>query len=1081
MSTRILKWLPLCACLTLLLILGVTLTAVATEAGEIITVCPLPGVGCDYNAIQEAIDNASPGDTIRVAQGTYTENLTIDKPLTLEGGYESGGWTRDVALHETTIDGSHSRTVWGDWDGNQVLRPAVISDGAEYKMWFDGFNLSWELAIGLATSSDGTSWTKYLDNPVLTGEAGTWDGESEEHTPFVLKEDGIYKMWYEGGDGDVRQMGYATSTNGIDWSKYPGNPVVEAGPEGYDQETAGHGSVLKEAGVYELWYHAEGDQGAIIARATSPDGLDWTKHGPVLLSDPAGWDDDALWSPSVLKVDGTYWMWYSACCWDERLAVGVVTSTSGITWTRFLAAPVVTDTGWLANPHVIRDGGRFKMWYHVWHDGTGDIAYAESEDGIHWTKSASNPVLLPGTAGQWGQPVVRFVDGSDGSVLDGLTVRNGESQRGGGVLIDGSLVEVRNCTVMDNTAHEAGGGILLVGNSKAVVKSNYILSNSVPSGLGSGVCIDSSEVLLDSNLIAYNACTAWEHGDGAIGIAMEGPSVPVTVTNNVVVSNTDKGMMIADGVHSLKVVNNTIASNRNEGILAWGTISVTSLSNNIVAGQGYCGIAGAAGADFQSIDHNNVWGNNGEGGNYCDYSGSVSPPAPGPNDISADPRFVDPEKGDYRLRFDSPCIDAGTPVGAPATDIEGTARGPSPDMGAYEWHASRVFLPLVLKNHSSEPRWSLNVQINDDPGTATQWVPSIALDGSGNVHAAWMDLRDDPDGRCDSESCNSFIYSSLWSGGSWSDNTKGPGSVALPPEVPTCEFAVDSIGDAYAVWDDYRNGHYDIFFAYRPLGGSWSPAVRVNDDMTSTVQRAPAIGVDGAGNAYGVWRDARDATGWLADVYFSRRPTSGIWQGNEIVNDIALSVSPFAYPAIAVTPSGAVHAIWTDEFALRHAYRPPGGIWGDSTLVTDASGGTDEPAIAVDLSENAYAVWVDLRSGSADIYFSYRPAGGSWTANVKVNDDAGTAWQASPAIAVDGSGNAFAVWQDHRSGNGDIYFSDRPAGGTWSTNIRINDDSGTASQQFPAIAADADGNAYVVWQDGRNANGDIYFSYRSRP
>jgi predicted GH43/DUF377 family glycosyl hydrolase len=700
MSSRNVSWLALCACLALLSILTISLTVVALEPDDIVTVCPPPGTGCGYTVIQEAIDNAIPGDTIRVAQGIYTENLTIDKQLTLEGGYESSGWTRGVAMHETIIDGSNSRNVMGDWDGSAVARPSVISDGAEYKMWFDGANLSWDVAIGLSTSSDGISWTKHPANPVLTGTAGMWDGDSDEHTPFVLKEDGVYKMWYEGGDGDVRQLGYATSTNGIDWSKHPGNPVVEAGPEGYDQDTAGHGSVVKDAGSYELWYHAQGDQGALIARATSPDGVDWTKHGPVLLPDPLSWDDDGLWGPSVLKVDGTYWIWYSACCWGDWTATGVATSTNGITWTRFLAAPVVTETGWVGDHHVISDGGRFKMWYHVWHDGIGDIAYAESDDGINWTKSASNPVLQPGTAGQWGQPVIKFVDGSDGSELDGFTVRNGEAQRGGGVLVDGSLVDIRNCTVMHNSAHEAGGGILLFEDSKAVVESNYILSNSVPSELGSGVCIDSSEVLLDSNLIAYNACTVWEHGNGAIGIAMEDLSLPVTVTNNVVVSNTDKGMMIAGGVHDLKVVNNTIASNRNEGILAWGTISVTSLSNNIIARQGYCGIAGAAGADFQSVDYNNVWGNGGGGGNYCDYSGSVNPPAPGPNDISTDPRFVDGAQGNYRLRFGSPCIDGGTPVGAPSTDIEGTARDALPDIGAYEWHGVAAYLPAVLKSYS---------------------------------------------------------------------------------------------------------------------------------------------------------------------------------------------------------------------------------------------------------------------------------------------------------------------------------------------------------------------------------------------
>jgi hypothetical protein len=66
---------------------------------------------------------------------------------------------------------------------------------------------------------------------------------------------------------------------------------------------------------------------------------------------------------------------------------------------------------------------------------------------------------------------------------------------------------------------------------------------------------------------------------------------------------------------------------------------------------------------------------------------------PGVGNIGADPKFVNPAGGDYRLQSSSPCLNTGTASvpGLPATDLDGGPRilGSAPDMGAYElWTAS---------------------------------------------------------------------------------------------------------------------------------------------------------------------------------------------------------------------------------------------------------------------------------------------------------------------------------------------------------------------------------------------------------
>ncbi|MBU1879184.1 MAG: hypothetical protein KJ734_09575, partial [Chloroflexi bacterium] len=76
----------------------------------------------------------------------------------------------------------------------------------------------------------------------------------------------------------------------------------------------------------------------------------------------------------------------------------------------------------------------------------------------------------------------------------------------------------------------------------------------------------------------------------------------------------------------------------------------------------------------------------------------------GPGNQYGDPRYVAPawgHDGDYHLQAGSPAIDAGTPAGAPADDLEGRPRDAHPDMGAYEYTTwtptAWLYLPFVAR------------------------------------------------------------------------------------------------------------------------------------------------------------------------------------------------------------------------------------------------------------------------------------------------------------------------------------------------------------------------------------------------
>jgi len=80
-----------------------------------------------------------------------------------------------------------------------------------------------------AFSEDGLSWEKYGETPVLFPDSTySWDSYHVSSGP-VIKENGIYKMYYSGWNDQYGDwpVGLATSEDGINWTRYANNPIVQ--------------------------------------------------------------------------------------------------------------------------------------------------------------------------------------------------------------------------------------------------------------------------------------------------------------------------------------------------------------------------------------------------------------------------------------------------------------------------------------------------------------------------------------------------------------------------------------------------------------------------------------------------------------------------------------------------------------------------------------------------------------------------------------------------------------------------------------------------------------------------------------
>ncbi len=339
------------------------------------------------------------------------------------------------------VSGTAGATSWVKYGENPVFVPstwatsvnkmAVIKEGPDsYKAWYTAYKSGGTIGfnVGYATSTDGLSWTENATPVLSKSSSGEWENFSGAYNRglyslSVLNDAGTYRMWYGAGNG-TRQIGYATSADGISWTKYnnPGTttaPYAESDPvltnsNAWETGDVYYPSVIKDGSSFKMYYAAESDDGKIrICYATSSDGIAWDKptlnlinydgsdnNNIVLEPSASGFDKMRVSHPHVIKIkDGSvYRMWYGGyegvVEGVNTWSIGYATSDDGIVWTKSLDNPMLAASqAWETAatnrenqaPWVIRDGDTYKMWYF----GTGSPAWSFGY--------ATAPVPEPGT------------------------------------------------------------------------------------------------------------------------------------------------------------------------------------------------------------------------------------------------------------------------------------------------------------------------------------------------------------------------------------------------------------------------------------------------------------------------------------------------------------------------------------------------------------------------------------------------------------------------------------------------------------------------------------------------------------
>ena len=397
-----------------------------------------------------------------------------------------------------------------------------------------------------------------------------------------------------------------------------------------------------------------------------------------------------------------------------------------------------------------------------------------------------------------------------------------------------------------------------------------------------------------------------------------------------------------------------------------------------------------------------------------------------------------------------------------------------------------INLSMKLDTSSVEWRYSFVNVSTESIGTSD--YASIAVDSSENVHVVWED-QTDHDGQGDMD-----IYYKRWNATTrtWTtteDLSSESTALAAKPSI-----AVDGSENVHVVWEDLTDddgqGDRDIYYKrWNVTTGAWTTTFNVSTESTALAEK-PSVAVDGSENVHVVWEDnTNDDLEGDADIYYKHwNATTLAW--TTTFNVSTESTGNSAKPSIAVDSSGKVHIVWQDftdhdgeaDWDIYYKlYNPITDYWTTTFNVsTESTTHSVESSIAVDSTGIAHVVWEDNTDhdgeGDKDIYYSRWNVTSRDFTKFETVSSTSTGHSYYPSITSGSSMNIHVVWYDSTDHDGevdnDIYYKRFDAlWKQWTIFEDITpDNAGSAS--YPSIAAESTGNAHVAY---RSAGYDIHY------
>jgi predicted GH43/DUF377 family glycosyl hydrolase len=241
------------------------------------------------------------------------------------------------------------------WDAKIRERGWILREGDAWRMWYTGYDASAkpQMMLGYATSPDGLAWTRNAQNPIYREH---WVEDMQ-----VVRHGETYYMFAEGKDDQAQLL---SSPDGLRWERqgrldvrYVNGQPLSAGPFGTP-------TAWFENNIWYLFYE-RGDQGVWLAKST--DLRFWTnvQDEPVLARGPESYDKLMIALNQVIRYDERYYAYYHGSGTPDKprlWTTNVAVSTDLVHWKKFAGNPLLPERENKSSGIVVHDGKQFRLY-----------------------------------------------------------------------------------------------------------------------------------------------------------------------------------------------------------------------------------------------------------------------------------------------------------------------------------------------------------------------------------------------------------------------------------------------------------------------------------------------------------------------------------------------------------------------------------------------------------------------------------------------------------------------------------------------------------------------------------------------